>query len=268
MLDAPKSPPMPTPLTDYERGKLDAFHEVYSSKAPPDPGFPVTVCSVPGSAWDILAKDAAEWKERAQKAEEKLAAAYEDDHRADQRIADLKRLIEEASDFIASVAQGILAEELLESLDRSVAQPEETRETIGADAHDREQSARKANDSAHHAEAMGRIIEICAPDLDGTYDRERQLWEVEQIARGALSTRHQFVPYPGPRAATVLPRVELSTGFHCPQCRCWSGDPFEEPSCGYIDGRKHQWAPYVFARCECGNGHTCPKAAPPKQEST
>lgn len=61
-------------------------------------------------------------------------------------------------------------------------------------------------DRADLLDAMGHIIEICAPDLDGTYDRERQLWEVEQLARGALSPKHQFVPYPGPRPETALPR--------------------------------------------------------------
>lgn len=68
--------PMPTQLSDYERGKADAFEEVYSSRAPADPGFPVTVVSVPGSAWDVLAKDRDEWKAKAVKAEN-LAANWQ-----------------------------------------------------------------------------------------------------------------------------------------------------------------------------------------------
>lgn len=45
------------------------------------------------------------------------------------------------------------------------------------------------------ANAMGHIIEECAPDVNGQYDLERQLWNVEQIARGALSSSHVYVPY-------------------------------------------------------------------------
>lgn len=45
------------------------------------------------------------------------------------------------------------------------------------------------------ANAMGHIIEECAPDMNGNYDYERQLWNVEQIARGALSSSHVYVPY-------------------------------------------------------------------------
>ena len=65
--------------TDYDRGRLDAFNEVFTSRTSvPKSDFPVTICSVPGSAWDVLAKDRDEWKKKACEAENLSANRYKD----------------------------------------------------------------------------------------------------------------------------------------------------------------------------------------------
>ncbi len=59
--------PMITQLTEFDRGKAAAYQELFSTRAAPDPGYPVTVVSVPGSAWDILTADRDIWKARAER---------------------------------------------------------------------------------------------------------------------------------------------------------------------------------------------------------
>ena len=49
-------------------------------------------------------------------------------------------------------------------------------------------------------DALEEVICVCAPDRDGVYDRERQLWQVEELARSVISGR-PALPYPGPRTA-------------------------------------------------------------------
>lgn len=46
--------------------------------------------------------------------------------------------------------------------------------------------------------SLEEIICLCAPDLDGKYDRERICWNVEEWARYGLNPKHKFKKFPDP----------------------------------------------------------------------
>lgn len=92
--------------------------------------------------------------------------------------------------------------------------------------------------------ALQEIIGVCAPDPGGVYDRERQLWEVEQIARAALNGK-PIIPYPGPRvdnapsvAAADLDRLEKLMAAATPMPWC-HGPQADENSSWLWEGTHH-----------------------------